>query len=111
MTFNLAEISEAIAAAIPERECVVFRDRRLTWSEISTRTRRLGNYLHQQGLGCRQERSSLQNFESGQDHLGVYLYNCPEYLEGMLGAYKARVASACSERWPRRLSYSRRGEG
>ena len=30
--------------------------------------------------------------ESGQDHLGIYLYNGNEYLEGMLGAYKARVA-------------------
>jgi fatty-acyl-CoA synthase len=92
MTFNLAEISEAIAAAIPERECIVFRDRRLTWNEINTRTRQLGNYLRQRGLGCRQERTGLQNFESGQDHLGIYLYNCPEYLEAMLGAYKARVA-------------------
>jgi 3-oxocholest-4-en-26-oate---CoA ligase len=92
MTFNLAEISEAIAAAIPERECIVFRDRRLSWNDVNVRTRRLGNYLHQRGLGCRQERSALKNFESGQDHLGLYLYNCPEYMEGMLGAYKARVA-------------------
>src|SRR5260221_10768187 len=31
MEFNLAEINEAIAAAIPERDCIVTRDRRLTW--------------------------------------------------------------------------------
>ena len=29
--------------------------------------------------------------ESGQDHLGLYLYNGNEFVEGMLGAYKARV--------------------
>ncbi len=90
--FNLAEISEAIAAAIPERECIVFRDRRYTWAQFNERTRRLGNYLASLGLGCRQERATLKNFESGQSHLGIYLHNCNEYLEAMVGAYKARVA-------------------
>jgi len=90
--FNLAEISEAIAAAIPERECLVFRDRRYTWAQFTTRTRRLANYLRSRGLGCHQERATLQNFESGQDHLGIYLYNSPEYLEAMVGGFKARVA-------------------
>src|SRR5690606_12329256 len=28
----------------------------------------------------------------GQDHLALYLHNSPEYLEAMLGAFKARVA-------------------
>jgi acyl-CoA synthetase (AMP-forming)/AMP-acid ligase II len=92
MGFNLAEISEAIATAIPERECIVFRDRRLDWRVFTERTRRLANYLRERGLGCHQERESLQSFESGQDHLGLYLYNGNEYLEGMLGAFKARVA-------------------
>src|SRR5690606_15774818 len=41
---------------------------------------------------CRVERSELAPWESGQDHLALYLYNGHEYLEGMLGAYKARVA-------------------
>ncbi|MBI1816234.1 MAG: acyl-CoA synthetase [Deltaproteobacteria bacterium] len=90
--FNLAEINEAIAAAIPERECIVYRDRRISWQEFTTRTRQLGNFLRSRGLGCHQERATLQNFESGQDHLGIYLYNGNEYLEGMIGAYKARVA-------------------
>src|SRR6266446_9837498 len=92
MGFNLAEINEAIAAAIPDRECIVVRDRRVTWQEVNQRTRRLANFLLRHGLGCHRERSLLQNFESGQDHLGLYLYNGNEYLEGMIGAYKARVA-------------------
>ena len=92
MSFNLAAIEEAIAAAIPERECIVYRERRITWGTFDERTRRLGNYLIGRGLGCRIERSALENWESGQDHLGLYLTNCPEYLEGMIGAYKARVA-------------------
>jgi len=92
MAFNLAEISESIAAAIPDRECIVFRDRRLTWAAFNDRTRRLANLLITHGFGCHQERTGLQNFESGQDHVGLYLYNGNEYLEGMVGAYKARVA-------------------
>lgn len=92
MEFNLAEISETIAATIPDRECIVFRERRLTWQQFTDRTRRLANFLIAHRLGCHQERATLQNFESGQDHLGLYLYNGNEYLEGMVGAYKARVA-------------------
>src|SRR6202012_631849 len=38
------------------------------------------------------ERSELAPHESGQSHLAVYLANCNEFLEGMLGAYAARVA-------------------
>ncbi|MEE8581205.1 MAG: acyl-CoA synthetase, partial [Myxococcota bacterium] len=32
------------------------------------------------------------NWESGQDHVALYMHNGNEYLEGMLGAYKARCA-------------------
>ncbi|MEY2436042.1 MAG: 3-oxocholest-4-en-26-oate---CoA ligase, partial [Acidimicrobiaceae bacterium] len=51
--FNLAQVHEAIAAAIPDRECIVFRDRRLTWSDVNERTRRLANVLADSGLGAR----------------------------------------------------------
>ncbi|MEO8601176.1 MAG: AMP-binding protein, partial [bacterium] len=90
--FNLAELSEAIAAAIPERECIIFREQRFSWAQFNERTRRLGNYLRSRGLGCHAERGGLANHASGQDHLGIYLYNCNEYLEAMVGSYKARVA-------------------
>jgi 3-oxocholest-4-en-26-oate---CoA ligase len=89
---NIAEAQEAIAAAIPDREALVFRDRRFTYQQWNERTRRLGNYLISLGLGCHKPRSELQGWESGQDHLALYLHNGNEYLEGMLGGYKARVA-------------------
>jgi fatty-acyl-CoA synthase len=89
--FNLAVIHEAVAAEIPDRECLVFRDRRLTWSDVTDRTRRLAEVLRRHGLGCHRERSELENWESGQDHIGLYLYNGNEYLEAMLGAFKARA--------------------
>jgi fatty-acyl-CoA synthase len=92
MEFNLAEIHEAIAEAIPDRECLVAGRRRFTWAEVTERTRRLANHLCSRGLGVHRPRSELAGFESGQDHLGLYLFNGNEYLEGMLGAFKARVA-------------------
>ncbi|WP_420453538.1 acyl-CoA synthetase [Ilumatobacter sp.] len=90
---SLAEVHEAIGRARPDAECLVFRDRRFTWAEVEDRTRRLANALGDRGLGCRTERSDLADHESGQDHLAIYLHNGNEYLESMLGALKARVAS------------------
>ncbi len=89
---NLGAIHEAIADAIPERECIVFRDRHFTWQQVQDRTRRLGNLLRAQGLGCHTERSELAGWESGQDHVALYMLNGNEYLEGMVGSYKARCA-------------------
>ena len=90
---SLAEVHEAIGRTRPDEECLVFRDRRLTWSQIEDRTRRLANHLLGAGLGCHTERNKLLGHESGQDHLAIYLHNGNEYLESMLGTLKARVAS------------------
>ena len=89
----LAAVHEAIAASRPDEYCLVFRDRRFTWQQITDRTRRLANALLDRGLGCHTERSELANHVSGQDHLAIYLHNGNEYLESMLGALKARVCS------------------
>jgi fatty-acyl-CoA synthase len=88
---NLAAIHEAVAEAVPERDCLVFRGRRWSWAEVQGRTRRLADVLRRHGLGCRRERAALANHESGQDAVALYLLNGNEYLEGMLGAFKARA--------------------
>ncbi len=92
MEFNLAQIHESVAAAIPDRECIVWRDRRLTYAEVGDRTRRLANHLLARGLTVTGERAQLEGHESGQAHLACYLHNGNEYIEAMLGSYKARVA-------------------
>ncbi|MCU1399441.1 MAG: fatty-acid--CoA ligase [Acidimicrobiales bacterium] len=89
---SIGDVHEAIAATRPDALCLVFRDRRLTWAEVTDRTRRLANHLIGTGLGCHTERDQLEGWESGQDHLAIYLHNGNEYLESMLGAFKARVA-------------------
>ena len=90
--FNLAKAFDTLVETLADRECIVWRDRRLTYGQVSERSRRLASYLHGRGLGLHRERADLQGWESGQDHLALALYNGNEYLEGMLGSYRARVA-------------------
>ncbi len=92
MEFNLAAIFEAVAAAVPDRDCIVFGNRHFSFGQIDDRTSRLARALHDRGLGVRTERAALAGHESGQSHLALYMTNGNAYLEGMIGAYKARVA-------------------
>ena len=89
---NVAPICEAIARAHPDRECLVFRDRRITWAAMQDRTRRLARVLHDAGLGPTAPFGSGERWRSVHDHVALYLYNGNEYLEGMLGSWKARCA-------------------
>jgi acyl-CoA synthetase (AMP-forming)/AMP-acid ligase II len=90
--FNIALAHEAVCETVPDREVLVWRDRRLTYAQLTDRSRRLASYLHGRGLGVRRERAQLQGHESGQDHVALYLHNGNEYVEGMLGAFKSRTA-------------------
>jgi 3-oxocholest-4-en-26-oate---CoA ligase len=90
--FSLGRVIETVAAAVPEREALVWGERRLLYRDLRDRTRRLASFLHSRGLGAHGERSALAGHESAQDHLGLYLYNSNEYVEGMIGSYLARVA-------------------
>src|SRR5262245_937844 len=92
MMFSLATINEAIANAIPDHEAIITPSRRLTWRDFQRRSRQLANLINQAGLGCHRERAQLEPWESGQDHVAQYLYNGHEYLESMIGCYKARTA-------------------
>jgi fatty-acyl-CoA synthase len=92
MQFTVPAAADAIAAAIGDREFIIQGDRRYTYAQIAERSKRLAAYLHSRGLGCHTERSELPGHEVGQDLLGIYAYNGPEYPEAMLGAWRARVA-------------------
>lgn len=90
--FNIAQVHAAIAEAIPDREAIVWRDRRVTYGQLNERTNRLANVLVSAGLGAHSSRENLAGHESHNDHLAIYLHNGNEYLESMLGAFKARMA-------------------
>jgi acyl-CoA synthetase (AMP-forming)/AMP-acid ligase II len=90
--FNLGQVFETIAATIPKREAIVWGDRRFSYADLRDRSRRLATFLHGKGLGAHGGRQALSGHESAQDHLGLYLHNGNEYIEGMIGSYLARVA-------------------
>jgi len=90
--FTVPAAADAVAAVIGDRDLIVQGDRRYTYAQIVERSNRLAAYLHSRGLGCHTERSELAGHEVGQDLLGIYAYNGPEYVEAMLGSWRARVA-------------------
>ena len=53
MAYTLADLNEAIAAAVPDRDAIVTASRRVTWGELRDRSRRLAHLLAHAGLGCR----------------------------------------------------------
>ena len=93
MEFNLADVHDAVSAAIGDRECIVWRDRRLTYAQVAERTNRLANHLVGGGPRCpHRARARWPGTRAGRTTSAFYLHNGNEYLEAMLGAYKARVA-------------------
>ncbi|MCP3983551.1 MAG: acyl-CoA synthetase [bacterium] len=77
-TFNIADLFELVADAMPEREALVCGEARSTFGELEERANRLAHFLKDHGV------------EAG-DHVGLYMYNCNEYLEGMLACFKVRA--------------------
>jgi fatty-acyl-CoA synthase len=90
--FTVPAVAEAVAAAVGDRPLIVQGDRRYTYRQIVDRSNRLAAYLHSRGLGAQTERGELAGHEVGQDLLGIYAYNGPEFVESLLGAFRARVA-------------------
>ena len=90
--FTVPAAADTVAAVIGDREFLIQGDRRYTYAQVVERANRLAAYLHSRGLGAKAERSTLGGHEVGQDLLGIYAYNGPEYVEAMLGAWRSRVA-------------------
>ncbi len=74
--FNFADVWEAVADRVADREALVFLDRRFTYAEIEARANQLAHYMAAHGVRA-------------GDHVGLYLMNCPEYVEAMLGRVQA----------------------
>jgi 3-oxocholest-4-en-26-oate---CoA ligase len=76
--FNIADMYEMVADRVPTRDALVCGDQRATFTTLDERANRLAHYLATQGV-------------KAGDHVGLYLYNCNEYLEGMLACFKIRA--------------------
>jgi acyl-CoA synthetase (AMP-forming)/AMP-acid ligase II len=77
MEWNFADLLEGVADVVPDNVAVVCGDRRYTYRELDERSTRLANHLIDRGLQV-------------GDHVGIYAYNGPEWVEAMFGTWKAR---------------------
>jgi fatty-acyl-CoA synthase len=84
-------VLDIVTAAVPEREMLVSETVRRTYAEVQTRSRGLAAYLAASGLGVRQRRAELEAWETGQSTVAIVMSNCVEYVEAMIGAYRARA--------------------
>ncbi|MCP4212430.1 MAG: AMP-binding protein, partial [Halieaceae bacterium] len=75
---NIADLFEMVADKVPGRSALVCGDQRATFAELEQRANKLAHYLASRGVGP-------------GDHVGLYLYNCNEYLEGMMACFKIRA--------------------
>jgi 3-oxocholest-4-en-26-oate---CoA ligase len=76
--FNLADLFESVASRVPDREAVVWGERRRTYHELNARANRLAHGMRGLGIGR-------------ADHIGILMYSRPEFLESMIAAYKIRA--------------------
>jgi fatty-acyl-CoA synthase len=91
MEWSLPAAFDAVAAAAPDRDALIRSDTRRTYAEVVARTRNFAAFLQHHGIGERRARSQLSRWECGQATVALLLYNCPEYIESMLGCYRARA--------------------
>lgn len=87
----LAEVQDVLADAVPERHQLVSRGVRRSYREVRQRTRGLARFFAARGLGARRERSELERWECGQSPVGLVMHNRCEYIESMVGCYRART--------------------
>jgi fatty-acyl-CoA synthase len=78
MEFNLADLYEIVADAVPDRLALVAGDRRLTYAQLDQRANRFAHYLLDRGV------------DPG-DKVAIYAWDRAEWLEAMLGVFKARA--------------------
>ena len=76
--FNLADMFEMVADKVPDRDALVCGDQRASFAQLDQRANQLAHYLASRGVGP-------------GDHVGLYMYNCNEYLEGMMACFKLRA--------------------
>lgn len=76
--FNLADLFELVAAAVPDREAVVAGDRRCSFRTLDRRANRVANLVLSWALRPR-------------TRVGILSSNRLEWLEVMLGSFKARA--------------------
>ena len=76
--YNLADVFELAVDRYAEREYLVADEKRCTFREMEERANRLAHHLHAQGV-------------RPGDHVGIYAYNCMEWVETLWAVFKIRA--------------------
>ncbi len=76
--FNLADLFELVVDTVPDRLALVAGDVRLTYRQLDARANRLAHHLESVGL-------------APGAHVGILARNRAEWVESMVGCYKART--------------------
>ena len=79
--WNFADLYEGIASRVPDHPCQIQGDRIITWGQFDARTNALAADMLAAGL-------------THQSKVAEYLYNCPEYLETYIAAFKGGFVPA-----------------
>ena len=75
---HFADIFEAHADSMPDATAISYGDRDVSWSEFDDLSARLASAYASVGMGL-------------DSKVGMFMYNCPEYLVTQLAAFKSRV--------------------
>jgi acyl-CoA synthetase (AMP-forming)/AMP-acid ligase II len=78
MEYNLADLFEHAVDNFGDREYVVAEGKRRTYAEMEARANRLAHHLLAQGV-------------KPGDHVGIYAYNCVEWVETLWAVFKIRA--------------------
>jgi acyl-CoA synthetase (AMP-forming)/AMP-acid ligase II len=76
--YNIADLYECVADAIPDKPALVSGATRQSFRELDARANRVAHALVARGV-------------RPGDHVGLYLYNGAEFVEAMLGCFKVRA--------------------
>jgi 3-oxocholest-4-en-26-oate---CoA ligase len=78
MEYNLADLFEHAVDNFGDREYVVAEGERRTYAQMEERANRLAHHLQAQGV-------------KPGDHVGIYAYNCVQWVEALWAVFKIRA--------------------
>ncbi len=78
MALIYADIWEALGDTLGDQPAIIQGDRTVSWAEFDDRSARLAQAFLDAGIGH-------------DSKVGMFLYNCPEYLETQQAAFKVRA--------------------
>ena len=93
MDVAFTHLFDLLADAHADREALIWRDQRATFAEVRAAADRFARVCAAHGLGLRADPDAVAPHVSPHDHVALYLRNGPEYLVGMLGAWRARAVA------------------